>query len=369
MGMKKTIILLVLILFSGMAYAQDEDNAPKITSFTGEPKSGRIVLYWSAEGDTPLRFTVSKKMYETDNYAEISDAKNIAYTSYTDSTVAKGKIYYYKVEATNEHGIDYSEVAVASSVAVCGDNELEFGEECEKISDCNKEAASCDLDKRGYGTRIVECSSCKCVVGEWSLDKEEGYCSNCAHCGDGVENCGETVYDCPADVILEEVVESPEDVNAEITEKGIIISWTDSKTVPFGYNVYKENELIGSTSDNNFLDKDFEEGKTYSYAVRGVSGKGVESKDSVTTQISVPEKNTCKKDGHCNSWCGRTEDLDCICNYDRVCEQGIENAENCPDDCVQKIKIDESILGVITGVILVVLVGVIIFIKLKGLQR
>lgn len=366
--MKKAIILLALVLFIGMAYAQDEDKVPKINSFTGEPKSGRIVLYWSAEGDTPLRFTVSKKMYETDAYAEINDAKNIAYASYTDAAVKEGKIYYYKVEATNKYGSDYSEVSVASSVAVCGNNNLDFGEECEKVIDCNKEASSCDLLRRKYGTRSIECSDCKCIIGEWIWEKDGEYCINCQHCGDGVENCMETIYDCPADVILEEVVESPTDINAELTENGILISWGAPKTVPFGYNVYRENELIGFSSENNFLDKNFEAGKTYSYAVKGVSENELESKESVSTIISVPEENPCKSDGHCNSWCGRTEDLDCVCNYDGVCEQGIENAENCPDDCRLKIVIDEFQLGIITGVILVVLIGAIVFIKLRGLQ-
>ena len=40
-----------------------------------------------------------------------------------------------------------------------------------------------------------------------------------------------------------------------------------------------------------------------------------------------------EKDALCDPNCARTEDEDCICNNDKVCEKGIENYKNCPSDC------------------------------------
>ena len=40
-----------------------------------------------------------------------------------------------------------------------------------------------------------------------------------------------------------------------------------------------------------------------------------------------------EKDAICDPDCARTEDDDCICNNDKVCEKGIENYKNCPSDC------------------------------------
>ncbi len=38
-------------------------------------------------------------------------------------------------------------------------------------------------------------------------------------------------------------------------------------------------------------------------------------------------------DGICDPDCNRTQDADCACNHDGVCEKGIENYKNCPADC------------------------------------
>ena len=40
-----------------------------------------------------------------------------------------------------------------------------------------------------------------------------------------------------------------------------------------------------------------------------------------------------EKDALCDPDCARTEDEDCICNDNKVCEKGIENYKNCPSDC------------------------------------
>lgn len=39
------------------------------------------------------------------------------------------------------------------------------------------------------------------------------------------------------------------------------------------------------------------------------------------------------KEGRCDPDCSRTEDLDCICKVNGICEMGIENYLNCPRDC------------------------------------
>ncbi|MDO8537397.1 MAG: fibronectin type III domain-containing protein, partial [archaeon] len=41
----------------------------------------------------------------------------------------------------------------------------------------------------------------------------------------------------------------------------------------------------------------------------------------------------CSENNQCNPLCGRSEDVDCLCNNNNTCEAEFENAEICSADC------------------------------------
>ena len=75
----------------------------------------------------------------------------------------------------------------------------------------------------------------------------------------------------------------------------VIITWTASKSSIAGYNVYRfspSGEPIkiskGIVSETRYVDKSVEPGRTYSYFVKSVDSKGIESKPSKTIIVTVP---------------------------------------------------------------------------------
>jgi hypothetical protein len=78
---------------------------------------------------------------------------------------------------------------VSYTPAVCGDNVIGYGEVCEGNSVC-RVSLGCDYINQRYDT-VEYCSSCDCPPDLWSKPADNSYCSNCAHCGDNIVNCGE----------------------------------------------------------------------------------------------------------------------------------------------------------------------------------
>jgi len=94
---------------------------------------------------------------------------------------------------------------------ICHDGYVSFAEECESLGDC-------DLEEFPYGncTANKKCEECYCVgtldctgsligcaIGSEEYCKycvgDVNYCNNCAHCGDGICNCGENSVTCYRD--------------------------------------------------------------------------------------------------------------------------------------------------------------------------
>ncbi len=77
-----------------------------------------------------------------------------------------------------------------------GINDLTCGAECDQDEDCPQTTEKCDYINRVYCTRdgYGTCNgNCECLEDDWICGDpdDELYCLNCAHCGDGVVNCGE----------------------------------------------------------------------------------------------------------------------------------------------------------------------------------
>jgi hypothetical protein len=99
-------------------------------------------------------------------------------------------------------------LTVATLPPTCGNNVVETGEQCDPPSansnQCPQSTSYCDYTNRKYCTRdsFGSCSSdCQCSYDAWSCGSadDSNYCSNCAHCGDGVCNCGENYLSCQGD--------------------------------------------------------------------------------------------------------------------------------------------------------------------------
>lgn len=168
----------------------------------------------------------------------------------------------------------------------------------------------------------------------------------------------------------EEEVFPPTDLEVSISRDEVKLSWKHASPRPKHYDIYRDGEFLDSTSSNYYYDESAEAGQTYSYYLVSVSEEGKESNKSMTVEFEVPGKDLCKKDGKCNEEeCERTEDPDCICNYDGVCEEGIENEFNCPDDC-EEVGIDwVTGLGVGLIILAVSAVAAIIIYKKKKEQE
>ncbi len=74
--------------------------------------------------------------------------------------------------------------------------EGQCGAECDQDDDCPQTTEKCDYVNRVYCTRdgYGTCDeNCECLEDNWICGDpdDEAFCLNCAHCGDGVLNCGE----------------------------------------------------------------------------------------------------------------------------------------------------------------------------------
>jgi archaellum component FlaF (FlaF/FlaG flagellin family) len=94
---------------------------------------------------------------------------------------------------------------------ICHDGLVGFVEECEVLEDCevsefpygectgNRKCEECDC------TGVLDCSGIltECAIGSDAYCtycvEDVNYCYNCAHCGDGICNCGEDAITCPSD--------------------------------------------------------------------------------------------------------------------------------------------------------------------------
>jgi fibronectin type 3 domain-containing protein len=73
------------------------------------------------------------------------------------------------------------------------------------------------------------------------------------------------------------------------------ITWTASTSSVAGYNVYRESQsapatklMIGPVSGTQYTDNTVEAGHTYSYFVKSVDFKGVESGPSEKITVTIP---------------------------------------------------------------------------------
>lgn len=78
---------------------------------------------------------------------------------------------------------------ISSQEPLCGNNEIEVGEECEENSIC-RTSLGCDYAEHKYDV-IEYCNNCRCPIDRWSGSGSREYCENCGHCDDGLLNCGE----------------------------------------------------------------------------------------------------------------------------------------------------------------------------------
>jgi fibronectin type 3 domain-containing protein len=79
----------------------------------------------------------------------------------------------------------------------------------------------------------------------------------------------------------------------------VTITWTASKSIVAGYNVYRLSPSgdpvkvsKGIVSETRYVDKPVEAGRTYSYYVKSVDFRGIESKPSETITVTVPSSGT-----------------------------------------------------------------------------
>jgi fibronectin type 3 domain-containing protein len=83
------------------------------------------------------------------------------------------------------------------------------------------------------------------------------------------------------------------------TAHSVTITWTASKSIVAGYNVYRLSPSgdpvkvsKGIVSETRYVDKSIEPGRTYSYYVKSVDFRGIESKPSETITATVPTSVT-----------------------------------------------------------------------------
>ncbi len=84
----------------------------------------------------------------------------------------------------------------------------------------------------------------------------------------------------------------PRDLNTSLTEDGVKITWNapmdDGGDEVSEYNIYRDEEPITSIIEREYIDRDVQNGSSYSYAVTAVNYAG-ESELSEVSTITVPE--------------------------------------------------------------------------------
>lgn len=69
---------------------------------------------------------------------------------------------------------------------------------------------------------------------------------------------------------------APQDFSATVKDGEVFLSWNDApETV--SYKLFKDNELITETTENSFIDENFEDDDWHRYYVKGVNANGAES--------------------------------------------------------------------------------------------
>ena len=69
---------------------------------------------------------------------------------------------------------------------------------------------------------------------------------------------------------------APQDFSVTVREGEVFLSWNDAPDAE-NYKLFKDNELIAETTENTFIDNNFEDGEWHRYYVKGVNANGVES--------------------------------------------------------------------------------------------
>jgi fibronectin type 3 domain-containing protein len=80
----------------------------------------------------------------------------------------------------------------------------------------------------------------------------------------------------------------------------VTINWTPSTSTVAGYNVYRASPpgaapvklTANLVSGTQYVDRTVEAGHTYSYSVKAVDAKGIESKPSEIVTVTVPKAAT-----------------------------------------------------------------------------
>jgi len=82
----------------------------------------------------------------------------------------------------------------------------------------------------------------------------------------------------------------------------VTIGWTASKSPVAGYYVYRETQFSGPIKltpqpvpGTQFMDKNVQAGRTYSYFVTSVDSRSLESKPSEKISVTVPTAGTPQK--------------------------------------------------------------------------
>ncbi|NEZ40174.1 S8 family serine peptidase [Paenibacillus alvei] len=93
------------------------------------------------------------------------------------------------------------------------------------------------------------------------------------------------------------VLKAPEQLAVTaVTYNSVNLSWSDPNTGIQGltYEIYQQQQKIGTSSQTNYTVKDLSPGNTYTFTVRIIDGQGNVSPDSqsVTAKLSKPEGNT-----------------------------------------------------------------------------
>ncbi|HEY2645880.1 MAG TPA: fibronectin type III domain-containing protein [Candidatus Acidoferrales bacterium] len=83
---------------------------------------------------------------------------------------------------------------------------------------------------------------------------------------------------------------------ARLDPHSVTIGWTASSSPVAGYNVYRETQFSGPikltpkmVTGTEYIDKNVESGRTYSYFVTSVDSRGLESKPSEKISATVPK--------------------------------------------------------------------------------
>ncbi|MCK4429449.1 MAG: hypothetical protein KAU95_03675, partial [Candidatus Aenigmarchaeota archaeon] len=144
-----------------------------------------------------LNLTIENSEYMENVGADIGDL----FEMFERNLVGRG--YFFDYNYTTDGGINITKLTIRGTnlkisyiLPVCGNGILDFGEECENLTDCsisdfpyrnctrNRECANCECE--GY----LDCSGSTCFKGS------PDYCAYCDHCEDGTQNCDEDGVDC-----------------------------------------------------------------------------------------------------------------------------------------------------------------------------